>query len=721
MSDKTIEFINKGNEIHGDKYDYSKVVYENNLKNIIIICKEHGEFLQTPKSHKKGSGCRSCANERVSKSNKLNDDEFIIKANEVHNNKYDYSKVNYINSHTKVIIICKKHEDFEQTPNSHLRGQGCSKCGNEKISTLKKSYDHEFITKANETHNNKYDYSKIEYIDSHTKVIITCKKHGDFEQTPNSHLCGQGCSKCKNENTSNRMKSNKDEFIIKANEVHNNEYDYSKVDYINSQTKVIITCKEHGDFEQIPTVHLRGSRCSKCIGRLVTNKTEFIIKANEVHNNKYDYSKVEYINSLTKVIITCKEHGDFEQTPTGHLNCIYGCQKCYGKLVSNQNEFIIKANEIHNNKYDYSKVEYINSQTKVTVICKEHGDFEQIPNSHLCGYGCRKCGNKKISKSKKSNDEEFIIKANEIHNNKYDYSKVEYIDSQTKVIIICKEHGDFEQIPSSHLCGYGCKRCGVNKMIEKQMFSNNDFIKTANEIHNNKYDYSKVNYTGANNEIIIICKEHGEFKQKPSKHINTQQGCIKCAGTYQYTIEDFINKSIKIHGNKYDYTKTNYINSHTKVIITCKKCGDFEQLASEHYNGSNCPRCVYSNYSKKSIEYLNFISKLYNIRIQHAENVGEYKIKNIGKADGYCQETNTIYEYHGDFWHGNPKKYNQTDINKKNGSTFGELYQKTLDREQKIKDMGFNLVTIWESDWIKLNKSIKVLQRKYRNCKLKKL
>ena len=378
--------------------------------------------------------------------------------------------------------------------------------------------------------------------------------------------------------------------------------------------------------------------------------------------------------------------------------------------------FIEKARKIHGDKYDYSKVEYTKSREKIIVICKEHGLFEQTANSHIQCIGCPVCGRIKASKTKTFTHDEFIKKANEVHNNLFDYSKVEYINSQTKVIITCKIHGDFEQMPNSHLQGCMCWDCGRIKLIEAQSFTIDEFIKRAHEIHNHKYDYSQVIYTGANNDVIIICKTHGKFNQRPSKHINCKQGCAMCSGKYNFTTEEFINKCLITHGNKYDYSKSQYVNSKTKVLITCKKCGDFEQNPSEHYNaGANCPNCINSNYSKQSIIYLNFIEKLLNIKIQHAENGTEYKILNIGKADGYCKETNTIYEYHGDFWHGNPKKYNSIDINKKNKKTFGEIYQKTLEREQQIRDLGYNLVIMWEHDWNKINKSIRVLQRKFKS------
>ena len=460
QDEQTKEFIRKAREVHGDTYNYSKVEYKNNLKEVVIICNEHGEFIKLPKSHKKGSGC----------------------------------------------VICK----------------------NNKLSLSKRSNITEFIEKAQEIHGDKYYYSKVEYITAQTKVIITCKEHGDFEQVPNSHLRGAGCRICSNLYSSLRQKSNITEFIEKAQEIHGDKYDYSKVEYINSQTKVIITCKEHGDFEQVPNSHLQGSGCSKCSGRLIYDKDSFIEKAQEIHCNKYDYKNVIYNGIHEKIKIICKEHGEFEQTPSCHIHKTAGCSKCIGRLVYDKSSFIEKAQEIHGDKYDYSKVEYINSQTKVIITCKEHGDFEQVPSSHLQGCGCKMCGILLTIEKQTCSIQEFINKAKEIHGDKYDYSDVEYINSQTKVIITCKEHGQFEQVPSSHLQGCGCKMCGILLTIEKQTCSIQEFINKAKEIHGDKYDYSNVIYKGANEKVTIICKKHGDFSQTPSKHINAKQGCSLC-------------------------------------------------------------------------------------------------------------------------------------------------------------------------------------------------
>jgi hypothetical protein len=383
-------------------------------------------------------------------------------------------------------------------------------------------------------------------------------------------------------------------------------------------------------------------------------------------------------------------------------------------------KFIEKARLVHGDKYDYSKVEYINNSTKINIICKIHDVFEQTPAQHLSGCGCQMCGKISNHLTQTSNIEEFIEKAKEIHGDKYDYSKVEYKNCKTKVLIICKIHGEFKQIPISHTSnGSGCLKCGILKTSTSKTKTTNDFIKKAEEIHGDKYDYSKVDYIKRFNKVIIICKIHGEFKQNASEHLSGC-GCKKCGKVYSPTTNEFIEKAKEIHGDKYDYSKVEYIKAIIKVIIICKKHGIFEQTPNSHLCGSGCIKCNLCGYSKSQISWLNFMSKYYNITIQHAENDCEFVIPTTKfKADGYCQETNTVYEFHGDFWHGNSKVFETQNYNKITSCTYGELYKKTLEREQYIKELGYNLVVMWEYDWNKINKSIKTLQKKYRLCSSK--
>ena len=184
-------------------------------------------------------------------------------------------------------------------------------------------------------------------------------------------------------------KSNKESFISKAKNVHNDKYNYDKVNYINNKTKIIIICQEHGDFIQRPDNHLNGQNCPLCMS---CNTMTFVKKSKIIHDNVYNYDKVNYINNSTKVIITCYKHGDFEQQPNSHL-IGSGCPSCFGTKLSNTKEFIENSNRIHNNKYQYNKSKYISSKSKITITCSKHGDFEQRVKDHLRGSGCKKCKN----------------------------------------------------------------------------------------------------------------------------------------------------------------------------------------------------------------------------------------------------------------------------------------------------------------------------------------
>lgn len=262
----------------------------------------------------------------------------------------------------------------------------------------KKLTSEEFIEKAKKIHGNKYNYSKVEYIDAHTKVCIICPIHGEFWQMPYSHLNGNGCKKCGYDSSSKKVIKSREEFIFEAKNVHGNKYDYSMVKYINNHTKVCIICPIHGEFWQKPNDHLNGHGCPSCSNVAKYTTESFVRKAKEIHGNKYDYSKAVYVNAHTKVCIICPIHGEFWQMPYCHLQGD-GCRKCQYSNLKNKftsRKFIEKAKNIHGDRYDYSKVEYINSKTKVCIICKEHGEFWQTPNHHLRGVGCPSCQNSKL-------------------------------------------------------------------------------------------------------------------------------------------------------------------------------------------------------------------------------------------------------------------------------------------------------------------------------------
>lgn len=192
-------------------------------------------------------------------------------------------------------------------------------------------------------------------------------------------------------------------------------------------------------------------------------KEIFTNKAKIIHGDKYDYSLVIDSNRKTKIKIICSIHGEFEQSIDNHLMG-KGCNKCGGSIALDFNRFIEKAKLIHGDKYDYSKVKYINNKVKVAITCPIHGEFEQTPNSHLNGRGCNKCANKQRQNYKKLGVDGFIKKANLIHNNKYEYKINDYLGSDSYLKIICPIHGEFEQRILNHLYQKnGCPKCKESK------------------------------------------------------------------------------------------------------------------------------------------------------------------------------------------------------------------------------------------------------------------
>ena len=207
------------------------------------------------------------------------------------------------------------------------------------------------------------------------------------------------------------------------------------------------------------------------------------------------------------------------------------------------------------------------------------------------------------------------------------------------------------------------------------------------------------------------------FEQTPQGHLSGRN-CIKCSNRYKPSTEEFIEKAIKIHGEIYDYSKVDYLNANTHITIICRIHGEFKHAPVVHLRPTGCNKCSgYKKHSKVQIQWLNFIQSYKKIHIQHAENGGEFSIPETRfKADGYCKETNTIYEFHGDLWHGNPKVFKSEDVSFF-GTTYGELYQKTLEKEERIRSLGFNLVVMWESDWKRIINLINILKRKFKTSK----
>ncbi len=263
-----------------------------------------------------------------------------------------------------------------------------------------------------------------------------------------------------------------DEAIERFRAVHGDRYDYSRVEYVSNSTKVTIGCAIHGFFEQIPGDHWRGIGCTKCAGdlrgrvRKERSRDAILAEFIKVHGDRYDYSLVEYVDSKTKVSIICREHGVFEQAPAMH-KLGNGCPACAqiartAGMVVGYDVWIQRFKDVHGDTYDYSRVERgIRASKKIEILCRTHGAFKQKPPNHAAGEGCPKC-----AVNYPDTQDSVIRKFIQAHGDRYDYSNVKYVDSGTKVTIVCAKHGEFQQSPEGHVAGRGCWHCGVEQRFD---------------------------------------------------------------------------------------------------------------------------------------------------------------------------------------------------------------------------------------------------------------
>ena len=270
--------------------------------------------------------------------------------------------------------------------------------------------------------------------------------------------------------------------------------------------------------------------------------------------------------------------------------------------------------------------------------------------------------------------EEFIKKAREIHGNKYQYPDKETFDkTYPKIKVVCPKHGEFTLYATLHVnekYKYACRKCGYENRKPKPKISKEEMIRRFRKVHGDKYDYSKVN-PGKTTKVpvTIICPIHGEYEQLPATHMKGA-GCRKCAGKHQHTSEEWVELAKSIRGDEYDYSKTKYFNKTTKVLITCKKHGDFWQIPGDHlYKGAGCNVC---NASKPELLIWEFLKKE-NIKFEFQKTFEGYRYE----YDFYLTDLNILIEYNG----GQHYKY------VKQWHTDEKGYEHIVERDKKKKEL----------------------------------
>lgn len=335
---------------------------------------------------------------------KLTQAAFVAKALSRAKRPISLDKFEYRGSAVKGTATCPSHGDFQITPNSLMNRIGCAACAVIERSRKRSLTKDEFIERALTVHQQAYCYEKVEYVNSQTKVIIKCPKHGEFLQSPSSHLSGKGCSKCGDESVGEKCRTTQEEFLSRCRDVHGDKYDLSRVAYLGMSKKIEVSCQKHGVFTPLASNFVGlGTGCPSCGRELVGVKSrkkesEYIEKALAVHQGAFSYGSVVYKNKQAYLTVICNTHGSFEQLAGDHLKGI-GCRKC-SKPVFDTQSFMDEGRKVHDGKYTYENSSYVGAFEKVKITCPEHGTFEQLPSCHVSlEQGCPRCAGVGPSKS----------------------------------------------------------------------------------------------------------------------------------------------------------------------------------------------------------------------------------------------------------------------------------------------------------------------------------
>lgn len=588
-----------------------------------------------------------------------------------------------------------------------------------------------FIADSKDKFDDLFDYSLTTEIDNKHRTTLFCTKHGEFMCNIYNHFTSETgcCIECGKEK---KLKEEEKKFFDECKKIHNDFYDYNKSKYRGSKEKIKIRCPIHGIFEQLAKQHKMKKGCKKCGAERARKKKlegaeeRFKKRATEIHKGKYDYSLVEYQSDKKKVKIICPEHDIFEQIPANHLGnknkAPNGCPKCGHERRGKKIKFTIdqfrdRAYKVHGDKYNYSCSVYNGMNSPIDIMCKVegHGIFTQLAGEHIRkrkgeekGSGCPKCVGFNWTR------EEIIEQCIKKHKGYYKYDKTKFVTLDDIVTITCPKHDDFEQRLAYHKNGARCGKCAG------QNLTRDEAIERCKEIHGDKYNYTDMKYVNMSTYTNVRCKKHGEFRIKLTDHCSQKKkkGCWKCSGYFGYTREDFIEVATEKHNGYYDYSEADYTKATDKICIICPKHKKFYQRANSHMDGFGCKLCAKRGISNKQLEWLTCLNVEVDGIIQHYGNGGEHLIEgSLYRADGYCPKTNTILEFHGDYFHGNPEIYHPNTINSVNSKRMGELYKETLEREEYIKSAEYQLKVVWEFEWICALRAVKKLQRKFRGEK----
>lgn len=495
------------------------------------------------------------------------------------------------------------------------------------------------------------------------------------------------------------------EWVAKAKK-HLPQFDYTKVNYTHSKTKVEIVCPMHGSFFVLPPDLLRSKKgCPKCSGN-TQKPTEEFAKEMEALRPEYSYHKVVYKTNKHKVCIVCPKHGDFWIRPVSMISAKQGCPQCGNEIAAKKNTnsqeaFIKRAKTVHGDFYTYENSVYKSTRSKIVITCPIHGNFEIKANNFLNGSGCNECALDRI----RIPEEQFLEHVCRVHSG-YDLSHINYKGLNEKIKLICPKHGEFFILAKSvWFHNRGCPKCKIpNLSYTKENFieevttlfprldysevqyknkstkvklscpehgvfwrTPQDMLKSpcgcpqcgalsgglklrisAEEIMHQiqeyapTLDFSKFKYESVDHKSIVICPIHGEQRMSYRHVMRSKHGCTQCNPYYPPTTEEWVDKFKKIRP-EYTYEKVEYVSSSVPIIVTCPKHGDFSVTPNSIQSGSGCPFCRNSHGERLVASIL----KRHKIVYQPQKKFPKMEYIRPLKCDFYLPEYNIVLEYHG--------------------------------------------------------------------------
>lgn len=482
-----------------------------------------------------------------------------------------------------------------------------------------------------------------------------------------------------------------EEFVQKAREVRGDRFEYRADGWKGVASKVWITCPDHGEWHTLGNLHLRGIECPRC-AQPGANMTfdEYVVKARESRGDRFSYRPEGWKGISGKVWITCPDHGEWHAPAAWHLKGIE-CPRCSRPRANMTfDEMVVEARSIHGYQFDYVDEKWTGVAGVVVYDCPFHGRIEQIAGDHLRGIGCRQCGFVKVGDASRMTREEFIVKAHSVHGDRYDYPDQPF-GGRTALQIVCRVHGPFKQRRGEHFAGHGCHTCGGRKRRNTEQY-----IADAKAVHGDRFTYEKTKFVTTTDKVIVTCPIHGDFRVGAKPHLYGN-GCLECSGLRRRTTQEFIAEARKKHGDRYDYSLVEYVNSNVDVTIVCASHGPFVQKPVYHLvNVVGCPTCTYS-VSRPETSWLDDLGIDTSLR--------QARIRLQGKSrsvDAFDPSTNTVYEFWGSWWHGDPKVFPPDGVHRVAKKTYAELHRKTMEKRRLILAAGYRLVEVWESEYVGL-------------------